>query len=265
GVGASLLAAALPEALRERRVRVPRWLQDAIADPADQDERGVRLPAVAALAVATAGAAAYLYPGADLHGTFMVSNALAWCIGMQAIGLITIQSFLTACVFLGGLFLYDIYWVFGTDVMLTVATRFEAPVKFIFPLPADVERAYPFAVLGLGDIVIPAIVISLLRNLDKSLAERDAGRAGTKVSYFHAGVAAYAMGLAACFVANTLSKSGQPALLYLNPAVIGSALIVAAVNGGEFRELFDFTQESTLPQPVAVRPMATKQKKEQPK
>jgi minor histocompatibility antigen H13 len=57
--------------------------------------------------------------------------------------------------------------------MLTVATSFEAPVKFIYPLAADVTRAYPYAVLGLGDIVVPGIVIAMLRNLDKELLLAD--------------------------------------------------------------------------------------------
>lgn len=32
-----------------------------------------------------------------------------------------------------GLFVYDVFWVFGTDVMVSVATKFDAPIKLIFP------------------------------------------------------------------------------------------------------------------------------------
>jgi minor histocompatibility antigen H13 len=66
-----------------------------------------------------------------------------------------------------------------------------------------------------------------------------------KASYFHGGVLAYALGLAACFYANAVSHSGQPALLYLNPAIISSALLVAAINGGEWQQLFGFRQKSS--------------------
>jgi Signal peptide peptidase len=66
-----------------------------------------------------------------------------------------------------------------------------------------------------------------------------------KASYFHGGVLAYALGLAACFYANSVSHSGQPALLYLNPAIISSALLVAAFNGGEWQQLFGFRQKSS--------------------
>jgi minor histocompatibility antigen H13 len=34
---------------------------------------------------------------------------------------------------LWGLFFYDIFWVYGTDVMLTVAKSIDAPIKLMFP------------------------------------------------------------------------------------------------------------------------------------
>ena len=39
----------------------------------------------------------------------------------------------TGCILLGGLFFYDIFWVFGTNVMVTVAKSFDAPIKLVFP------------------------------------------------------------------------------------------------------------------------------------
>jgi len=52
----------------------------------------------------------------------------------------------------GGLFFYDIFWVFGTDVMVSVAKQFDAPVKLLFP-----NEDKPPSLLGLGDIVFPGI------------------------------------------------------------------------------------------------------------
>ena len=70
---------------------------------------------------------------------------------------------------LSGLFLYDVIFVFGSDVMLTVATKIEAPVKFLFPASLDTitTRSYPFSVLGLGDIVVPGVMSAFARNLGK--------------------------------------------------------------------------------------------------
>ena len=58
---------------------------------------------------------------------------------------------------LWGLFFYDIFWVYGTDVMLTVAKNLNAPIKLLFPIDlwADPPK---MSLLGLGDIVIPVII-----------------------------------------------------------------------------------------------------------
>eukprot|EP00904_Undaria_pinnatifida_P002370 jgi/Undpi1/12133/HiC_scaffold_5.g01809.m1 len=243
----------------------------------------------------------YLNPDVGLSAKFLIPNIFAWCIGMQSIGLISISSFTTAAVLLGGLFCYDIFWVFGTEVMMTVATKIEAPVKFLFPSTVDPAKQYPFSVLGLGDIVVPATFCTLMRSFDKQLegarqAEAAAARAlteqvsnknpvalwldsflGTPVakaeevpvvpavaaissgaavgtepgegrSYFQSSVAAYGLGLGLCFAVNFLSKSGQPALLYLNPMLIGSAFATAVVNGeGELQQLLAFDTSAEKP------------------
>ena len=36
---------------------------------------------------------------------------------------------------LSGLFFYDIFWVFGTPVMVSVAKSLDAPIKLLFPRP----------------------------------------------------------------------------------------------------------------------------------
>merc|ERR1712096_485766 len=63
-------------------------------------------------------------------------------------------------------------WAFGTDVMVTVAKSFEAPIKLVFPqdILENGLNASNFAMLGLGDIVIPGIFIALLLRYDVSLS-----------------------------------------------------------------------------------------------
>ena len=69
-------------------------------------------------------------------------------------------------VLLAGLFFYDVFWVFGTDVMVTVAKGLDVPIKVVFPrgVMAVLEQGIwnkpvgvQFSMLGLGDIVIPGI------------------------------------------------------------------------------------------------------------
>ena len=52
---------------------------------------------------------------------------------------------------LTGLFFYDIFWVFGTPVMVSVAKSLDAPIKLLFPRPdaaagkhASTTPAHPF-------------------------------------------------------------------------------------------------------------------------
>ena len=66
---------------------------------------------------------------------------------------------------MSGLFFYDIFWVFGTDklltgdsVMVTVAKSLDAPIKLLFPKTLAAEKL-EFSILGLGDIVIPGILV----------------------------------------------------------------------------------------------------------
>ncbi len=48
---------------------------------------------------------------------------------INGVELLNLNNVLTGCILLGGLFVYDIFWVFGTNVMVTVAKSFEAPIK----------------------------------------------------------------------------------------------------------------------------------------
>lgn len=104
----------------------------------------------------------------SLFALSFFNNMLASAIAMQAIGTVKVDSFAVACALLSGLFFYDIYWVFFSEVMMTVATKVDAPIKFLFPasilsMPA---RPYPFSVLGLGDIVVPGVMAALARKID---------------------------------------------------------------------------------------------------
>jgi minor histocompatibility antigen H13 len=66
---------------------------------------------------------------------------------------------------LWGLFFYDIFWVYGTDVMITVAKSIDAPIKLMFPYNWF-EVPAKFSMLGLGDIVIPGVFVSLCLKYD---------------------------------------------------------------------------------------------------
>jgi len=85
---------------------------------------------------------------------WIANNILGQAFCIQAIAFISLGTYKIGCTLLGGLFVYDIFWVFGTDVMVTVARKFNAPIKLLFPKELWAEEMQ-FSMLGLGDIVIP--------------------------------------------------------------------------------------------------------------
>ena len=223
----------------------------------------------------------------SLFALSFFNNFLASAIAMQAIGTVKVEGFAIACALLSGLFFYDIYWVFFSEVMMTVATKVDAPIKFLFPasLESMPTRSYPFSVLGLGDIVVPGVMAALARKIDlEGLSDNEpfvvptindmttnTGRTSIvwppnfyttrdyikeifrkkneivmppiiqipiqelrkqqgKVSYLNYVTVGYILGLGGAFTANEITRSGQPALLYLVPTVILSMLFGAYKN-----------------------------------
>merc|ERR550519_264655 len=99
---------------------------------------------------------------------WLANDLLGLAFAVNGVEMLHLNNVVTGCILLGGLFFYDIFWVFGTDVMVTVAKSFEAPIKLVFPqdlLENGPMGATNFAMLGLGDIVIPGIFIAYLAGL----------------------------------------------------------------------------------------------------
>lgn len=116
----------------------------------------------------------------------------------------------------------DIVMVFGTPMMVTVALKLDGPIKLLFPRGStDAATCKPqFSLLGLGDLVIPGLMIALLLRLDaanahaRSTAAIGSGKgvrgaprtpqarfaadpSSFPAPYFNAGILSYVAGLAA--------------------------------------------------------------------
>lgn len=158
---------------------------------------------------------------------WMLNNIIGLAFSLNAIELISLDRILVGCLLLGGLFVYDIFWVFGTDVMVTVAKGLDAPIKLMFPMDI-LEKglaASNFGMLGLGDIVVPGLFIALLCRFDFNhhpLKSR---------MYFYTGFVAYILGLLTTIGIMHFFKAAQPALLYLVPSCLGLPFLLALVRG----------------------------------
>lgn len=64
---------------------------------------------------------------------WVMNNIFAMLFTLVALKSLSLSSTQTGLFLLWALFFYDIFWVYGTDVMVTVAKNLDIPVKLLFP------------------------------------------------------------------------------------------------------------------------------------
>ncbi|ONK64996.1 uncharacterized protein A4U43_C07F32370 [Asparagus officinalis] len=161
---------------------------------------------------------------------WLANNILGIAFCIQGIEMLSLGSFKTGAILLVGLFFYDIFWVFFTPVMVSVAKSFDAPIKLLFPTS---DAARPFSMLGLGDIVIPGIFVALALRFDVSRGKQN--------RYFNSAFFGYTLGLVVTIVVMNWFQAAQPALLYIVPGVIGCVGVHCLWNG-EVKPLLEYSE-----------------------
>jgi minor histocompatibility antigen H13 len=179
---------------------------------------------------------------------WVLNNVIGICFCLKGIERLSLGTYKIGAILLIGLFFYDIFWVFGTDVMVTVAKSVEGPIKILFPrsLVPNENGKIDLSLLGLGDIVIPGFFLALLLRFDAHNANLkyfpiDIHAAFPK-PYFHSALFGYMLGMGATMFVMIYFQAAQPALLYLVPACIGSSLFTALVRR-EVKQLFAYSEE----------------------
>nr|OQO21455.1 hypothetical protein B0A51_11875 [Rachicladosporium sp. CCFEE 5018] len=116
-----------------------------------------------------------------------LTNLQGFAVSYSAMQLMSPTTFATGSLILGGLFFYDIWAVFFTPLMVTVAKNLDQPIKLLFPRPdeagkdgADPVKSY--SMLGLGDIVLPGLVIGLALRFDLHMYYLRKQRSATKTT-----------------------------------------------------------------------------------
>ena len=98
-----------------------------------------------------------------------LTNVLGYSFAYAFFQFMSPTTFSTGSLILAALFVYDIYFVFYTPLMVTVATKLDIPAKMLFPRPPrpdDDPAKQSLAMLGLGDIVLPGLVIGFALRFD---------------------------------------------------------------------------------------------------
>ncbi|KAK3996486.1 signal peptide peptidase-domain-containing protein [Cladorrhinum sp. PSN332] len=100
-------------------------------------------------------AIAYHYTGWNLF-----SNVLSTAMCYASFLMLSPTSISIGTLVLWGLFVYDVVMVFYTPYMITVAQKLDAPIKLVFEGPSG------SSMLGLGDIVVPGMLMGIALRFD---------------------------------------------------------------------------------------------------
>jgi minor histocompatibility antigen H13 len=100
-----------------------------------------------------------------------LTNLQGFAVSYTALQVMSPTTFVTGSMILSALFCYDIWAVFFTPLMVTVAKNLDQPIKLLFPRPDEpgAEGQPPirsYSMLGLGDIVLPGLMIGLALRFD---------------------------------------------------------------------------------------------------
>lgn len=224
---------------KELDVKIPRGLHYALGE-------SIHLDFSPRYLFAYAGAVAVCF-GWLITKAWALHNLFAIAFSIQAIRYLSFGKFKIASGLLIALFFYDIFWVFGTEVMVSVAKSFDAPIKILFPTGGRPS------LLGLGDIVLPGGFIAMTLRFDYWLWAEKTDDAHIDKStppmfrsfpkfYFLTSVISYALSLLLTGVVMIVWQKPQPALLYLVPTVL-LALYIPAVFRRELGKVIEYDEE----------------------
>lgn len=191
-----------------------------------------------------------------LTGHWLLMDAMGMGLCVAFIAFVRLPSLKVSTLLLTGLLIYDVFWVFfssyifSTNVMVKVATRpaenpvsivarklhiggvakeapkLSLPGKLLFPC---IHNSGHFSMLGLGDIVMPGLLLCFVLRYDAY--RKSQGLSGSRLTYFHCSLLGYFLGLLTATVTSELFKAAQPALLYLVPFTLLPLLTMAYLKG----------------------------------
>jgi len=155
-----------------------------------------------------------------LTKSWILNNVLAISLIIFFLTSVRLSSLKVASALLILAFFYDIFWVFlssnifGQNVMVKVATGLDVPIKILVPLFFSTGTDLQFTLIGLGDIVLPGLLLCFAMRFD------DSKGVPLTAGYFAATMVGYCVGLTVCEIVVGCFHLAQPAMIYLVPGTL---------------------------------------------
>lgn len=176
---------------------------------------------------------------------WILNNTISFCLVFVLLSIIYIKNFKICMIILLCVFVYDSFWVFFSEqifkknVMVTVATSLNLPIKLELPFFFINNPVKSCILLGLGDLVLPGIIIKYCRNFDK-LKNTDNNNESNY--YFKAGMILYIISLILAFIVAFVFNHAQPVLFYICPIFILGLIAISCYK----HDLSDFLRGKNL-------------------
>ncbi len=164
------------------------------------------------------------------------NNVISLCFALYAIKYVHCRRFAPTTLMLVLYVLYDVFFVFFSGAMAEVANTVTGPVKLLLPPLGSRGR---LAFIGLGDIMIPGVLIALCLRFDFSRSTAKTKGSNYPRPYFKAAMWGYVAGFLMTIVANFVLRRSLPALLWLVPGTV-AGVGLAAIRRGELGVLLQF-------------------------
>lgn len=174
--------------------------------------------------------------------SWILNNLLAFSLCFIMLSIFNIRNFKICIILLSCIFFYDIFWVFFSkeifkkNVMVEVATALNIPIKLEFPRFFSTNPLNNCMILGLGDIILPGIIIKYCKNFD--LLKKYNNISENTIRYYKLSLRLYLISVILAFLMNFLFRHAQPVLFYIAPIFI-VGLITNAIIQNECKDFLN--------------------------
>jgi signal peptide peptidase-like protein 2B len=148
---------------------------------------------------------------------WILNNIFGLCLVFTILSIFHIRSFKICAILLLSAFIYDVFWVyfssffFAQNVMVVAATSLNLPIKLEIPIFFGNHPLKSCMFLGLGDLVLPGLVLKFCNRFDFIK--------NTRV-YFLASLLIYFLALLLSGAVLAIFKYPQPVLFYISPLLL---------------------------------------------
>ena len=176
-----------------------------------------------------------------------LNNLIGIILSLNSMENIFLGEFKIGIILFFSLFIYDIFFVYFTNVMSKIIIDLDIPILLKFPNKKIPVLKSDFSTIGLGDIIIPGIFISLMLRFDiiqlinKNKKLNQLRMSYLNLKYFFNSLIGYFTGIFFSISTMIIFNHAQPALLFIVPIILFIIFFTSLIFN-EFTTIWNFNE-----------------------